>query len=200
MDENIIIEIFSTRPKKYLKIVDIAYKNFFNISLKEEIKKKFSKEYSDYLLIIMDAKRPFGQTISKNEAYEIAKEIVKIGIKEYSNNADLFKKIFVEKSRIDLILISRAYYELEKKSLYETILEENSRQQLINYNNEKENVQNKKMKFIKELFLAIITPPQFFAQKCSLALKGLKTDVNTLIRILISKSWNRYKYDKRLLL
>ena len=73
----------------------------------------------------MDSDLPEEQTLSGDEAHEIAQEIIKNGTKVYATDAELFKKVLVEKSRIDLILVSRAYYELTEKCLYEAIEEEN---------------------------------------------------------------------------
>ena len=67
--------------------------------------------------------RPLEQTISGNEAYEAANDLIKNRLKDYGTNVNLFKKVFAQKSREDLILISRAYYELSKKTLYEKIEE-----------------------------------------------------------------------------
>jgi hypothetical protein len=172
-DDNTIVEIFASRPKNHLEIVDLAYKKFFNISLREDVQKQGSKEYSQFLLSIMDIERPLEQTISGNDAYETAKELIKNGLKVYGTDVNLFKKVFVEKSREDLILISRAYNELNKKSLYDAIEAE---------------VAGKNRKLLKGLLFAVITPAQWFAKKCSKAIKGLGGDNNTLFRVLISRA------------
>ena len=170
-DDNTIVEIFSSRPKNHLEIVDLAYKNFFKISLKEDVQKLSSKEYSQFLLAIMDIERPLEQTISGNDAYETARELINNGLKVYGTDVNLFKKVFVEKSREDLILISRAYSELSKKSLYDAI---------------KAEVAGKNRKLLKGLLFAVITPAQWFAKKCSKAL--ISGDNNTLFRVLISRA------------
>ena len=120
-EDDTIIEIFSSRPKDHLNTVDLAYSKFYDTSLKEELKNQLPKQFADFLLLLMDSDRPEEQTLSGDEAYEIAQEIIKNGIKVYATDAELFKKVFVEKSRIDLILVSRAYYELTEKCLYEAI-------------------------------------------------------------------------------
>ena len=188
IDEDILIEILCSRPKQYLEIVDLAYKTFFEISLKEEIKNTLSKEYAKFLLTLMDSERPLEETISKNQAFEIVEQIIKNGIKLYSNDVIMFKNIFVEKSRKDLILISRAYYQLNKRCLYDDILEENipEKSTLDNNINEEYKERNKIIRLIKSLLFLVITPAQFFAKKCSLAL--MKYDINTLFRILISRA------------
>lgn len=172
-DDITIVEIFVSRPKNHLDIVDLAYKKFFKISLREDIQKQGSKEYSQFLLAMMDIERPLEQTISGDEAYDSAKELIKNGLKVYGTDLNLFKKIFVEKSREDLILISRAYYELSKKSLYEAIESE---------------VGGKNRRLLKGLLFAIITPAQWFAKKCYKAIQGLGGDNNTLFRVLISRA------------
>ena len=48
-------------------------------------------------------------------------ELIKNGLKIYESDINLFKKIFVEKLNKDLILIQRAYNELNKKSLNDAI-------------------------------------------------------------------------------
>ena len=164
-DENIINEIFVSRPKHYLEMIDLAYKNFFEISLREELQKNLSKKYSEFLLALMDNDRPSEETISKKEAYEIVKDLSKNGIKTYANDLNLFKKFFILKSRKDLIMISRAYYEIKKVYLFDDILKEVLDEKNINKFEEKEI--NKNIRLIKDLLFAVITPAQFFAKKCA---------------------------------
>ena len=118
----------------------------------------------------MNIERPLDQTISGDEAYNTAKELIKNGLKIYGSDINLFKKVFVEKSREDLILISRAYNGLNNKSLYDAIEAE---------------VAGKNRKLLKGLLFAVITPAQWFAKKCQKAIKGLGGDNNTLFRVLI---------------
>ena len=182
-NEDTIIEIFSTRSKSYLDITDIAYKKFFNISLRDEIKKQFHKIFADFLLAIMDNERSLEQTISGDDAYEIANEIIKNGYKEYCSDVNLFKKLFIEKSREDLILISRAYYELTKNNIYDIFEEEN----IDDEKDEEKKGRNKNIQLIKGLLFGVITPSEFFAKKCIEALTGSSIDLNTLSRVLINR-------------
>jgi annexin A7/11 len=172
-DDNITVEIFASRPKNHLEIVDKAYQKFYKISLKEDIKEQGSKEFAEFLLAIMDCERPLEQTISGSDAYETANDLIKNGLKIYGTDVNLFKKVFVEKSREDLILISRAFFELSKKSLYDAIEAE---------------VVGKNRRLLKGLLFAVITPAQWFAKKCYKAIQGLGGDNDTLARVLISRA------------
>ena len=102
-DEDIIIEIFSSRPKSHLNMIDLAYQKFYKISLKEDIQNKLSKDYSKFLLTLMEIDRPEEQAISKEDAYNFAKDLIDNGIKQCATDVNLFKTIFVKKSRKELI-------------------------------------------------------------------------------------------------
>ena len=171
-DDNVIIEIFASRPSGYLEIVDTAYNNFFKISLKDEIKKHTSEEFAEYLIALMEVERPMEQTLSGNDAYEYAEELKNGELANIGTDVEKFKTVFVEKSREDLILISRAYYEKTQKNLYEAIEAE---------------VPGKNRRLIKAILFAVITPAQWFARKISKVVQE-SGDYNTIRRVLISRS------------
>lgn len=172
-DEYTLIEIFVTRPKSHIDLIQRIYKKFYKTSLEEDILKLKTKDFAQFLLAMMATPRPTQQTISINNAYSIAKEIIKNGIKIYGTNVQLFKEVFVEKSREDLILICRAFFELYKKSLYDSIESE---------------ISGRNRKLIKGILFGIITPAQWFSKKAFKSMKGLGTDENTLNRILVSRA------------
>ena len=170
-DTSVIIEIFASRPSGYLEIVDKAYNNFYKISLKEEVKKQCGGEFAEYLIALMEVERPTEQTISGNDAYEYAEDLKNGGLTTAGTDVEKFKTVFIDKSREDLILISRAYYERSKKNIYDAIENE---------------VPGKNRSLLKAIIFAIITPAQFFADKIAKA--GISNDYNTIRRVLISRS------------
>ena len=170
-DSSVIVEIFSSRPSAYLEIVDIAYNNFYKISLKDEVKKQCGGEFAEYLIALMEVERPTEQTISGSDAYECAEDLKNGGLTTAGTDVEKFKNVFIEKSREDLILISRAYYERSKKNLYDAIENE---------------VPGKNRSLLKAIIFAIITPAQFFAEKIAKA--GLSNDSNTIRRVLITRA------------
>jgi hypothetical protein len=172
-DDNAIIEIFVTRPKSHLDLIQKIYKKFYKNSIRDDIRKLKSKEFSEFLLTMLTIQRPTEQTISNNDAYNISKDIIKHGLKSYGTDVNLFKDVFLEKSRQDLILISRAFFELYKKSLYDSIESETS---------------GRNSKLLKGILFGVITPAQWFAKKAYKAMKGPGTDTKTLFRVLISRA------------
>ena len=172
-DENTLIEIFVTRPKSHLDLIQKIYKKFYKNSIKDDIRKLKSKEFAQFLLVMLTNQRPTQKTISINDAYNIAKEIIKNGIKAYGTDINFFKVVFLEKSREDLIIISRAFFELYKKSLYDSIEAETS---------------GRNRKLLKGILFGVITPAQWFAKKAFNAIQGLGTDENTLNRVMVSRA------------
>lgn len=169
-DENAIIEIFASRPKKHLDLVDLAYEKFFGKSLRNELEEK-KDDFFDYLLCMMDNERPIEQTITGNEAYSYAKNCGEGGVKNYGKNAEEFKDVFVNKSREDLILIARAFYEYNGKNLYDEI---------------DDKLSGKIKELLEGILFAVITPAEWFANKIHKALRGV-VDEKELNRAIISR-------------
>ena len=172
-DEKAIIEIIITRPRSHLTLVQKIYKKFYNVSLKNDILNLSDKTFSEFLITILASNRPSGLTLKPNDAYNIAKDIIKNGVKQYGKNVNLFKQVFVDRSREDLIMISRAFYDLYKKNLYDVIDNE---------------ISGTNKKLIKDILFGLITPAQWFAKKAYKAMKGAGTDDKTLIRVIVSRA------------
>ena len=176
--DKIIIEIFSSRNKSHLNIVDQAYEQFFKISLKEDIKKKLSKNFSKFLLTIMDTDRDELKNASYDEAYKYA-QLIKDNKLNLFEDENIFKNIFLEKSREDLILISRAFFELNNINLYDYIK--------VIKNGEIE--ENNKI-LIKNILFYIISPSEWFSKKIKKAISEQNTDFEQINRILINRCNN----------
>ena len=173
----IILEIFSCRNKAHFNIVNQAYEQFFKKTLREDIQKKISTKLNKFLLAIMDIPRGEGKTISSNnDAYKLAK-IIKEKNFQIFDDENLFKNIFLEKSREDLILISRAFFELYEINLYEYIK---------SLKDGKFEEKNKKL--IKGILFAVINPSEWFSKKLKKAINELNTDYDRLNRIIIYRS------------
>lgn len=173
----ILLEIFSSRNKSHLNIVNQAYEQFFKKTLREDIQKKFSTKFNKYLLAIMDTTRVEEKTISsENDAYKFAKKIKEKNFQIF-NDENLFKNIFIEKSREDLILISRAFFELYKINLYDYIK---------SIKDGKFEEKNKKL--IKGILFSVINPSEWFSKKLKKALNELNADYDQLNRIILYRA------------
>ena len=74
-------------------MIDLPYQKFYKISL-EDIQNKLSKDYSKFLLTLMETDRPEEQAISKEDAYNFAKDLIDNGIKQYVTDV-FFLKLFL---------------------------------------------------------------------------------------------------------
>ena len=171
----VIIEIFSSRNKSHLNITNQAYEQFFKISLREEFKKKLEEKFFKFLLAIMDTHRKEEISISNDEAYTFAK-IIREKKDKIFEDQNLFKNIFVEKSRLDLIIISRAFFELYQINLYKYIK---------NLNNKEYEENNKRL--IKSILFVVISPSEWFCKKIKKTLKDLNNNYNDLSRLIINR-------------
>lgn len=172
-DDKLIIEIMVSRPKSHLDYVNKAYQNFYKISLKDEIKNETSGDYMKFLSTILETERPINKTITEEEAIDIANSMNKRGLKEYGKDIELFRNIFLLKSREDLILISRAYNDLFNKSLYDAI---------------DNDVNGKNRGVLREMLFAVISPAEWYSKKIFNAIEGLGTDTYSLNRALIGRA------------
>ena len=171
-----IIEIFSSRNNSYLNIISQAYEQFFKISLKEEISSKLSKDFSKFIFLTMSIHRKEEKSITNEDAYKLA-NLLKEKNSDILEDENIFKDIFLEKSREDLILISRAFFELYKINLYEFI------KSLKNDDNKEIN-----KKLIKNILFAVISPSEWFSKKLRKSLNTQKMDYSRINRILIYRA------------
>ena len=171
-EDKTICEILVTRPKWYLEIVDKVYEKFFGISLSQDIAKETSGDFKNYLTAILENERNEGQTISTEQAYDLAKQLYEKKAKNWGKDLEMFKTIFATKSREDLTLIARAYFELYQKNLYDAA----------------DDVSGDNRKLIKAVIFGVINPSEWFARKAFEAVQGLGTDTNTLNRVVVGRA------------
>ena len=102
-DTKLIIEIFATRPKWYLQLVNGEYKKLFKVTLKSELSKK--KDFYRFLLCLYENEREEGKHLELKDAEKIVGEIYEKGLKSYE----------------DFVLICRVFYKNnpKKKNFYQ---------------------------------------------------------------------------------
>ena len=171
-DENIICEIFATRPYWMLQKIDKEYVEMYKISLKQDIEKETKSEFKNCLLCILNTERNNEKLLNNEKCEELVKKL-NSNLKKIGNNMELFIEIFCKLNREDLIEICRLYNKLYKQNLYDAI---NS------------NVSGLPKKLLKDILFGVINPSEFFSKKIYQSLQGLGTDTNMLNRIIISRS------------
>jgi hypothetical protein len=173
-DTKIIIEIFATRPKWYLELIDQEYERIYKRSLRSELERKKNKDFYKFLLCLFDTERGEGKHIDIPEGEKIVEEMIAKGLKTYGTNLELFKKVFVLPSREDFVLIARIFFKNnpKKKNLYQAVDDQ---------------VGGDNRELLKALVYAICDPSHYFAHLLKKSIVGLGTDEETLNRVLVTR-------------
>lgn len=174
-DTKLVVEIFASRPKWYLELIDQEYKKIFKMTLKSELEKYKHKDFYKFLLCIFETERPEGKHLEISEAEKIVEEMLKTGLKNYGKNLELFKKVFVDKSREDFILICRVFFKNnpKKKQLYAACDEQ---------------VGGDNRELLKALVYSICDCSHYFGHNLKKAIVGLGTNTKVVNRILALRS------------
>ena len=174
-NSKLIVEIFASRPKWYLELIDQEYKKLYKVTLKSVLEKKKNNNFNKFLLCLFETERPEGKHLELKEAEQIVDEILKKGLKVYGTDLDLFKKVFVLKSREDFILISRVFFKKnpKKKNLYQACDDQ---------------VGGDNRELLKALVYSICDSSHYFGHNLKKAIVGLGTNTKVLNRILALRS------------
>lgn len=174
-DEKAIVEIFASRPHWYLQIVDEEYKKIYGISLKDDLLKEKKCDFITFLLCILSTPRSKTNSIkNQKQAADAAQEIIKKGLKKYGTDVELFKGLFMKRSREDLIMISREFKSMEKKkrNLYDAV---------------DDACPKATRELLKAIIFAVVIPSHYFAYLLKKSIVGLGTDEETLSRVLVTR-------------
>ena len=133
------------------------------------------KDFNKFLLCLLDTEREEGKHLNVEQAEKIVEEIFKRGLKTYGTNLELFKKVFVQKSREDFILISRVFFKNnpKKKNLYQACDDQ---------------VGGDNRELLKALVYSICDCSHYFAHNLKKALVGIGTNTKVLNRIFALRS------------
>ena len=171
-DEDALIEILATRSPKVIEQIKQRYAEMYNgRDLIKDVEDDTSGNFRKILVALLDAKRPENSQINDAECEKCAKMLLEAS-KQKKADAEIFTKIFTEKSKAEFIKIAQLYFKLSKSTILQTVEAEfsgDSKEALIG------------------IIYAMISPSEYFAKKVYKAVKGFGTNNNTLIRVLITR-------------
>ena len=172
IDEEIIFEILSAHTFEEYKLIEEAYKNETKKELKKDIEKYFSGNLKKNLLNLISTQRRINQTPDMKFCEQLADELIKEDIKKWIDNVNLIKKVFIECSPEEMILIGRFYFEKTGNSLIEDI---------------EKKIGGKNKTFLREVLYNNIVPHELYAEKIYKSIKGVGTNNSLLNRCLASR-------------
>ena len=175
-NEDTLIEIICNRNNTVIGEIKQRYFELLSgIDLIEDVIGDTSGNFKKTLVALLEEKRANNTEANIEDCENSANLLFTTSIQK-KVVADVFIKIFTEKSQADFILIEELFYALADKTLLEVV--------------EKEFSGDLKDGLVG-IYYSLINPAMYYAKKVHKSLEGIGTDENTLTRILVT----RYEVD-----
>jgi annexin A7/11 len=173
-DEEALIEILCTRPPDIIEAIKKRYSEMYpGRTLLKDVESDTSGHFRKVLVSLINAKRNNNKEfLDYAECEKCAKMLYEAGEKRLGTDEKVFTEIFTQKSPNEFTCIAQLYYKLTKHTLLQAVEKEFSRDS---------------KKCLIAIIYALLNPSEFFAKCINKAVKGLGTDDNTLIRILVTR-------------
>nr|AAH81392.1 Annexin A3a [Danio rerio] len=171
-DNNILIEILSSRTNKQIKELSAAYAEETKKTLTQALKTEVSGHYGKAIILLAEGARDESPSVNVDKAREDAQALYQAGEKKLGTDESKFIEILCKRSFPQLRQTILEYKNFSKNTLQKSI--------------EKEMSGN-----LEELLVSIvkcaISTPAYFAEKLNKSMKGAGTDETTLTRVMVSR-------------
>ena len=166
------MEMLTSKTTEELKIIENAYKRDTGKDLRSDIIKAFSGGVGKNLVNLFDNQRVNNPKPSKQDCERYANFLTQVEPKNWTEDENLFKEIFILRSPEELILIARYYLKITGNNLLDII---------------EKKTKSKNQTLLKEILYNNIMPHELFAEKIYLSIKGAGTNEEVLSRALVSR-------------
>ena len=171
-NEETLIEIISSRTNEELNKIKQRYPQMYKSDLIELIKSETSGHLQKILITLLQADRPCNIIPNEQVCAESAKRLYDSQNGKKDNLYNSFVYVFTQKSREELALICKIYYNIYNRTLLEVV---------------ESSFSGNGRRVLKAIIYSLLSPSEYFAYRINKALKGFITNDNTLIRILVSR-------------
>ena len=172
IDDQLIFEILAVHTLEEYKEIIEAYKIETNKELAKSIEKGFSGAIRKNILSLISTQRRENQNPDKEFCEKLADRLIEGGEKNWIEDENLFKDVFIECSAEELVLVSRFYYKKVGISLIEVI---------------DKKLSGKNKNLLREIVYGLIIPHELYAEKIYNSIKGLGTNTGLLNRCLAAR-------------
>ena len=173
-NEDILIEIISTRPTHQLIQDKILFQQLYGRDLVQYVQSETSGHFRRILLAMLQCQRHENNyPINEAELRMDAQRLYQAGAGRWGTDESIFTQIFSTRSPLEIAMIATYYKQMSGFDLYTSLKKE--------FSGDVE-------KLLKAIFYASIDPPEFFATKVRDALKIDGTKDKQLIRIIVSRA------------
>ncbi|ESN96017.1 hypothetical protein HELRODRAFT_68265 [Helobdella robusta] len=173
-DEDVLIEILCTRTNKQIEAMKIAYKQLFKSELEKDIRGDTSGHFRKLLISQLQANRDENLTYDLTSVQDDVTELLRAGQDKWGTDESVFNKIMCQRSQAHLRALFREYSKKsnKNKTVQDAISSEFSGD-------------------VKNALLAIVNVIEnkvgYFADLLHKSMKGLGTNDDQLIRVVVSR-------------
>ena len=172
-NEDTIIEILATRSSQRINQIKQRYPEMFkNKNLEEDIKNDTSGFFRVILLKLLQGNRNNNPYPDEQDCNNCAIALYNASKLKKEQLQETYVNMLTQKSRQELALISKIYYQWYSKTLFEAI------ESLFSGDSRK---------VLKAIIYALLSPSEYFAYRINKAVKGFGTNDTILIRVLVSR-------------
>ncbi|KAM5281033.1 annexin A13 [Ctenodactylus gundi] len=172
-DEAVLIEVLCTRTNKEISAINEAYQRLFNRSLESDVKGDTSGNLQKILVSLLQASRDEGDDVDKDLAGRDAKDLYDAGEGRWGTDELAFNEVLAKRNYKQLRATFEAYQILIGKDMEEAIEAETSGD-------------------LQKAYLTLVRCARdregYFADLLYKAMKGMGTDEETLIRIIVTRA------------
>ncbi|XP_074063847.1 annexin A4 isoform X1 [Macrotis lagotis] len=172
-DEGCLIEILASRNPQEIRRINETYYHQYGRSLEDDIRSDTSFMFQRVLVSLSAAGRDEGNYLNDELAHQDAKDLYEAGEARWGTDEVKFLSILCSRNRNHLLHVFDEYKRVSKKDIEQSIKSETSGS-------------------FGDALLAIVkcmrNKSAYFAERLYKSMKGLGTDDDTLIRIMVSRS------------
>ena len=171
-NEDTLIEVISSRSIERLNEIKQRYPQMYKKEIKDVIKSETSGHLQKILLSLLETDRSQNKNPNPQECDESAKRLYFSQKEKREMTYNSFIYVFTKKSREELALISKIYFQI----YFNTLL------------HEVENIfSGDGRRVLKAILYSLLSPSEYFAYRIHKALKGFLVNDDIIIRILVSR-------------
>ncbi|KAM4677466.1 annexin A4 isoform 1-T2 [Discoglossus pictus] len=171
-DEGCLIEILASRSAEEIKNINITYRLKHKKSLEDDICSDTSFMFQRVLVSLATGGRDQSSNVDDSLAKQDAKDLYEAGEKKWGTDEVKFLTILCTRNRKHLLKVFEEYKKISKKDIEASIKSEMSG-----------NFEDALLAIVK----CIRNRSTYFAERLYKSMKGLGTDDNTLIRVMVSR-------------
>ncbi|XP_078522812.1 annexin A4 isoform X1 [Lissotriton helveticus] len=171
-DEGCLIEIMASRSPEEINRINVAYKHKYGKSLEDDICSDTSGMFQRVLVSLSAGGRDTGSNVDDSLAKKDAQDLYEAGEKKWGTDEVKFLSILCTRNRKHLLKVFEEYKKISKKDIEASIKSEMSG-----------NLEDSLLAVVK----CVKNRPAFFAERLYKSMKGLGTDDDALIRLMVSR-------------